>query len=122
MSAVPGLHSLGEQLYTGPRSIPLDRPLTDEEISQLKEARQIADNAMSAVAHGIAGIGHILGGIGDHRRDEIDQDILDGTALSDIGWFLEGLGMLVVTLDNTQANIEFTRAHHAAFTGKVPEF
>ena len=77
---------------------------------------------MSTVARGITGIGHILGGIGDHRRDVIDQDILDATALSDIGWLLEGLGMLVVTLDTTQANIEFTKAHHAALTGKAPEF
>ncbi len=47
---------------------------------------------MCVVANGIAGIGHILGGIGSKEGREVDGGILNSQALSDIGWLLEELG------------------------------
>ena len=73
---------------------------------------------MTIVAHGIGGIGRVLAGIGGESEGGVNQEILSNTVLSELGYLLEGLSGLVLSLEHSRSDIKYMQAQHAALTGE----
>ncbi|MES9883946.1 MAG: hypothetical protein ABW185_24115 [Sedimenticola sp.] len=76
------------------------RLINGSDFKRLVEAEAIVENSMITITRGIAGIGYVLAGVGGAPNGTIDKDILSTSALSDIGYLLEGLVNLAAQLDN----------------------
>ena len=71
------------------------------EPDNLEAVRQASDNHMHILAHGISGLGSLLACAADN-----DDTGLNTQAVTNVGWMLESLGILISNLSDTAAHAE----------------